>query len=158
MNDYKIKIKGTYHLDRDSEQYFYYEIYKEDKLINSGIESIDYNSIDFTDESQENNLYANFIKENLSWILHKPLLQEQSELVKYCFDGSEKSESGMYFVETDEWENLLECDYFTESDIEKLENDIKQLKLEDTVEFDNNDAKITIYQGFVTMFNTIKSL
>lgn len=150
----KVKINQTYHVD--DEQYFDYSIYLGDKLIIESTDSVEYNSIDFTEPEQEMTVYKKYIEENLDNILNKPrLIYIPNKLLKYIFMGLAQSDSNMCFVNPEEWVDLVENEEYTQEDLEQFKYIVDFYKLNNVIETNSADYVIIAYTDLLTYFNYI---
>ena len=126
----KVKINQTYHVD--DEQYFDYSVYLGDKLIIESTDSVEYNSIDFTEPEQEMTVYK-----------------------KYIFMGLAQSDSNMCFVDPEEWVDLVENEEYTLEDLEQFKYIVDFYKLNNVIETNSADYVIIAYTDLLTYFNYI---
>ena len=78
-------------------------------------------------------------------LINKPSLEICSSDLKELIEHCSQSENEMWFVEYDD----LEHDGY---DLEKLEDEVYNLNINDYFEFDNSDAAITVFGGVSTKF------
>ena len=69
----------------------------------------------------------------------------KSKLKEIAEDFAFGTEDFMYFVELDDED-------YSDSDIEEIKKEVENLKLGDYVKFGEDEAKITVYGGFLTKF------
>lgn len=79
-----------------------------------------------------------------------PLLSETSKLLQKIYKELKETESGMLFIEEDNWEEDYE--EFSESDIEELKEQVKKYDLENVLAFEEEECKIMAYTSLLEKF------
>lgn len=105
---YTVEILATF--GDNGEQYFNYLLELEDGRIIRSWDSVDANDIDFADEEQEMNVYKEFIKEHLKYILQKPELFNASKLERFMYMNLLGTDSDVYIIPEEDWA-MLENEY-----------------------------------------------
>ena len=95
----------------------------------------------------------NILEKNNGVEFNIPKVSELSSLLKYVYDSICESESNMFYVDYDEWEELKDSDEFTEEDFSILKKEIKKYNLEDVISIDDKEYKICAYGMLQTIFN-----
>ena len=95
----------------------------------------------------------NILEKNNGVEFNIPKVSELSSLLKYVYDSICESESNMFYVDYDEWEELKDSDEFTEEDFSILKKEIKKYNLEDVISIDDKEYKICAYGMLQTLFN-----
>ncbi len=138
----------------------YVQYIVEDTTTNEKVNTIGYyNTADI--ECDYNMSSYETIQKHLLDILEKnngvefniPKVSELSSLLKYVYDSICESESNMFYVDYDEWEELKDSDEFTEEDFNILKKEIKKYNLEDVISIDDKEYKICAYGMLQTLFN-----
>lgn len=86
-----------------------------------------------------------------------PKISKCSKLLQNIYDNVCWSDSCMYHVDKDDWENLYADDY-TNKDIENLKSEIKELGLEEVVGINDLGYVIVGYGDLETRFNDDRNL
>ena len=95
----------------------------------------------------------NILEKNNGVEFNIPKVSELSSLLKYVYDSICESESNMFYVDYDEWEELKDSDEFTKEDFNILKKEIKKYNLEDVISIDDKEYKICAYGMLQTIFN-----
>ncbi|MBO7695840.1 MAG: hypothetical protein J6T10_24680 [Methanobrevibacter sp.] len=79
-----------------------------------------------------------------------PPLSETPKLLQKIYKELKETDSGMLFIEEDNWEEDYE--EFNESDIEELKKQVEKYGLENVLAFEEEECKIMAYIGLLESF------
>ena len=79
-----------------------------------------------------------------------PLLSETPKLLQKIYKELKETDSGMLFIEEDNWEEDYE--EFSESDIEELKKQVENYGLENVLAFEEEECKIMAYTSLLEKF------
>lgn len=79
-----------------------------------------------------------------------PLLSETPKLLQKIYKELKETDSGMLFIEEDNWEEDYE--EFSESDIEELKKQVEKYGLENVLAFEEEECKIMAYTSLLEKF------
>jgi hypothetical protein len=95
----------------------------------------------------EQNSICKYIGEHLPEIINKPSIEDSSWLMQKLYKLSAETESGMCFIENDD-------DFWDKEKADLVEKEVKKMGLDRIVRFGEDDALITVYSDFSSMFNS----
>lgn len=81
-----------------------------------------------------------------------PKISKCSKLLQVIYDNVCESESSMCHITAEDWEEYY-SDNFTNKDIEKLKEEVKEYKLDNVITFDDAEYKIIGWSDLETRFN-----
>ena len=81
-----------------------------------------------------------------------PKTSKCSKLLQVIYDNVCESESSMCHITNEDWEEYY-SDNFTNKDIEKLKEEVKEYKLDNVITFDDAEYKIIGWSDLETRFN-----
>lgn len=81
-----------------------------------------------------------------------PKISKCSKLLQVIYDNVCESESSMCHITNEDWEEYY-SDNFTNKDIEKLKEEVKEYKLDNVITFDDAEYKIIGWSDLETRFN-----
>lgn len=99
------------------------------------------------------NSLLKLLRKNNGIEFNKPKVSQLSPLLKNIYDTVCESESNMYHVDNEDWEELKEDCGFTNEDIIILKKEINKYNLADVLTIDSDNYKICGYGCLQTMFN-----
>lgn len=83
-------------------------------------------------------------------LINLPLLSETPKLLQKIYKELKETDSGMLFIEEDNWEEDYE--EFSESDIEELKKQVEKYGLENVLAFEEEECKIMAYTSLLEKF------
>lgn len=169
--DYTIKVSNIACLFEENQYYFDYEIWDDkNKLVAKGIESITDDSIQLNtnslwmmiEDKQLEDKLKTHIYNYFPTYFEKPSLASMGRLLQYLYNEINDSDTGMKFLEMDDWKQFIEEERFSLLDLLDLENIVWnydwQTSIEVDTEYDFNidSPVVTCYGDFRTLFDESK--
>ena len=119
---------------------------------------VEFDRQDYPDWKNSIKEYKEEIKYEWEKYLRLPKITECSRLLQEIYDNVCESDAKMCHITEKEWEDDYSSKY-TNKDIEKLKEEVKNYKLEDVVTFDNDDEyKIIGWSNLELSFNDDRNL
>ena len=160
----KIEITDTWLLDDYDCLFCKANLFVNDKIVANIITCYDENDLRYSIGNQNSDMNKKFVNKalnklillNFDKFINLPKISKCSKLLQSIYDSVCSSEASMCHITKEDWEEEYKDD-FSDEDINILKKEVKKLKLDDVITFNDGEYMIVGYENLEMCFNDDRS-